>query len=67
MCIICKGRFEKSTLNRHFDEEKQGRGFYICNSCLGDKFEILRKKLTKFKIFKNLDENKLKEKLLNGR
>ena len=61
MCVVCKNRFDKTAL---FKLSQSGKGLYICNTCLNQNENILRKKLSKFVNFDNLN---LKEKFLNGK
>lgn len=65
MCVICRSRFEKNSLNRfflsHFKEDYKGcRSFYICKECFLLDENIIKKRI--FKILKvNIDNKSLKE------
>jgi len=44
MCVVCRGRFYQSDLNRLQCRDAKltpftgfGRSFYVCNGCFGDK------------------------------
>ncbi|PSM51575.1 putative RNA-binding protein (DUF448 domain) [Campylobacter blaseri] len=70
-CIICKGKFEQKKLYRfkinNFNAIKNdsGRSFYLCDLCIKENDKILKKSISKF--IKNINLEKLKESVLDGR
>lgn len=61
ICVVCRNKFAKAELFRLF---QGGKGAYICKTCINQDENFLRKKLSKFVNFNNLD---LKEKFLDGK
>ena len=74
MCIVCKNRFEQDTLFRFrfvlegiSTKEKRGRSSYLCENCIKKDEKILQKAFSKVCKNHKINQQELKEKILNGK